>query len=191
MKDHTPVELAYAAGFFDGEGSLSIIRHRPSSRPSSRKEGRDLFKVSLIVANNNRAVLESLQAEFAGRIYRNAFKTKPAHWRPSYQWHLWGNECEHFCIAVRPYMRIKGVLVDSALEFYALQRQRGHKRETAPDIWERMKELHRTHRVLVQEGSAPRRTRYAAVAVAEVAPVPEMEVRGNEESVQLNLPDGP
>jgi len=176
--EHPPIALAYAAGFFDGEGSLSIIRQR-----TSRGRGRDVYKVALIVANNNRSVLESLQAEFGGRIYKNAFRTKPANWRPSFQWHLWGEECEQFCIVVRPYMRIKGVLADSALEFFALQHQRGRKRAHDPAIWERMKELHRTHGVLVQKGSAPRRTYVAATVVPEVLAVPKFD-----DSIRLEMP---
>src|SRR2546430_2766506 len=98
--DHPAVDLAYAAGFVDGEGAISILRVR-----SRHPGGRDIYKVLVVVVNNNRGALERLQAQFGGRVYSSGFKTKPAHWRPSFQWHLWGMECEGFLRSVRPYLR--------------------------------------------------------------------------------------
>jgi hypothetical protein len=149
-----------------------------------------MYKVLVVIVNNNRPVLEGLQAQFGGKVYNSGFKTKPAHWRPSFQLHLWGMECERFLRDVRPYLRIKGALTDSALEFFALQRLRGRKAATAPDVWERMTQLHLAHRALQFKGSLPRRTRATAPgAVAEVVavPVPVVKESGQVE-LELKLP---
>jgi hypothetical protein len=147
-----------------------------------------MYKVLVCVVNNNRSVLEGLQGQFGGKLYSSNFKTKPAHWRPSFQWHLWGDDCERFLRAVRPYLRIKGALADSALEFFALQHLRGVKRDIAPDVWERMKVIHMAHRELQQKGSVPRRTKATSDAFAFSVPESVAEaVATIKESGQLEL----
>lgn len=78
--ERTAVEVAYAAGFFDGEGAVSILRVRP--RRSGK--GRDIYKVLVIVVNTNRPVLERFQGQFGGKLYKSNFKTKPTYWHPSF-----------------------------------------------------------------------------------------------------------
>jgi hypothetical protein len=147
--NHTPVDLAYAAGFFDGEGNISILRVR-----ARRAGGRDFYKVLAVTMNNDRAVLEALQSQFGGRLYDHLIKNKPTHWRPTYQWHLWGDDLEAFIQSVRPYLRVKGALADNALEFLALKHQAhaSGKRDTPFDLWTRMKELQAFHRELIPKG---------------------------------------
>jgi hypothetical protein len=145
-----------------------------------------LYKVLVIVVNTDRPILEGFQGQFGGKIYKSNFKTKPTYWRPLFQWHLWGEDCERFLRELRPYLRIKGALTDSALEFFALQHQRGRKVATAPDVWERMKQLHVAHRALQQKARAPRRTRATAPdSVAEVVAVPVIKKSGQ---LELKLP---
>jgi hypothetical protein len=176
--NHNPVDLAYAAGFFDGEGAVSILRVR--ARRSGK--GRDIYKVLVIVVNTNRPVLERFQGQFGGKLYKSNFKTKPTYWRPLFQWHLWGEDCERFLRDLRPNLFIKGALADSALEFFALQHLRVGKRDTAPEVWERMKQLHAAHRALQQKGS---RTRATDDAVTKVVAVPATRESGQ---LELDLP---
>ena len=150
---HRSVELAYAAGFFDGEGNISIQRLK-----SRRRGGRDSYKVVAITMNTNRRVLEGLKTEFGGRVYEWRVKGKPTYWQPTFQWHLWGQDFEAFVTAVRPYLRIKAEVADNALAFVALKRaaRAAHHRATPPDLLAKMSELYLKHRTLIPTGRPSR-----------------------------------
>lgn len=142
------IEVAYTAGFFDGEGSVNSIRIA-SKRSAS-------YKVHTSVMNTERSVLEWLQGRFGGKIYDHGFKKKPTNWRPGYQWHInQVDALEAFLRAIRPYLRIKGALTDNALEMIALKRRAGRGGpggRTPVDLLARMDELHAIHDALITRG---------------------------------------
>jgi hypothetical protein len=151
---------------------VSILRMK-----ARRPGGRDIYKVLSVTMNNDRPVLDGLRSQFGGRLYEHMTKKKPAHWRPTYQWHLWGDELEAFLRAVRPHLRVKGALAENALEFLALKRE-AHamsKRDTPPDLWTRMKELQVKHRELIPKGRVGR--------------VFSAQMRDPEPSSQMEMPE--
>lgn len=93
-------EIAYAAGFFDGEGNITIQHGYPR----------------VTISQVDRRPLEMFQAQFGGNIVRQ---------RNSYN-HSWnlvinGVKARQFLIAIRPYCTVKrtdinGVLGDEVAE---------------------------------------------------------------------------
>lgn len=147
MSQPTVIDVVYAAGFFDGEGS--IVSNRIASKRSAS------YKLHTSVMNTDRPVLDWLQAQFGGRIYKHEFANKPSNWRAGFQWHISQiDELEEFLVAIRPYLRIKRAITDNALEMVALKRRatgRGRGR-TPVDILARLDELHAVHKALITRG---------------------------------------
>lgn len=99
----TEVELAYLAGFFDGEGCV-LIYHR-----------RDQIGHELIVnvSQTTREPLARFQRAFGGSI--GVSRRKSEHHRQTYAWRA-SSRAARLCLnALRPYMTVKAEQVDVAL----------------------------------------------------------------------------
>lgn len=87
--DHiTNINLAYAAGFIDGEGCFSI-----------NKNG----SVSLVVINTCLYALEFLQTTLGGRVKHR----KQTANKPQYVFSIYGSECLEAIEKLRPYLKEK------------------------------------------------------------------------------------
>lgn len=104
----TDVELAYIAGFFDGEGCVNL------SSPS----------LVVHLTNTNREVLDWVQSLFGGKVYlppRYSIKHKQ-----SYRWHLHKRDVTAFLTAIQPYVRIKQIQVVLGLGLAGINAVPGH-----------------------------------------------------------------
>jgi hypothetical protein len=103
-------ELAWAAGLFDGEGSVGLY-------PANRSRGHHLV---VTVANCHVPTLERFVEWFGGSIYRtNPHDSKR---RPIYQWQLSGKEkMADFLYQIHPYSVTKRLQIWIAAEWLALR----------------------------------------------------------------------
>lgn len=100
-------ELAYLAGFFDGEGCISINRN------SSQHYG-----LLLAAAQINPAPLFLLYQRFGGYIVR---KQRPTdRYRAVHQWRSSGREAADVLRQLQPYLVVKKEEADIAIEFQEL-----------------------------------------------------------------------
>lgn len=95
-------DLAYIAGYLDGEGCFSVGRH---------------WKISIICENTHRPTIEWLHSIFNGSFSARIFKRKPQ-WRPTYRWQVVGNDALSVCQIIAPYLREK---TEQALLLIAIQ----------------------------------------------------------------------
>jgi hypothetical protein len=110
---------AWAAGFFDGEGCVSITI------------GGNRFGVShylqVVVAQVDPRPLELLASRFGGSITpRNRASQRPNE-QPAQQWRLYGRSARPFLEAVAPYLIVKGEPVRIGLKFLALGTHPGRR----------------------------------------------------------------
>ena len=96
---------AYAAGFFDGEGSVYTA-------PRSSGSG---YSLLVCIGNTNRDVLEQHKATWGGSICARKM-TKPRH-QQQYQWVLSGKMGEPYLRAILPHLIIKREVVQLALKW--------------------------------------------------------------------------
>ena len=102
----TDTELAWVAGFFDGEGSVVISKNAANS-----------FYLVIEITNRNSSCLQQLQAVFGGSIQKRD-RGNPK-WACCYVWFLGGGKAKEFLLAISPFLRIKG---EQALVGIELQR---------------------------------------------------------------------
>ena len=100
--------LAYAAGFVDGEGCFQIGKNGA---------------VSLAVTNTSRAALESLTTSLGvGKIARRNQRVNKTQWI----WTAYGAECVHSIMELMPYLIDKKPQAETIIEF-----KRHRAKETA------------------------------------------------------------
>jgi intein/homing endonuclease len=106
----TEIEKAYIAGFFDGEGSASIMR-------AKHKDCRFGFSFSPVVyiANTNLDILKEIQKMIAaGSIYHCK---KVAHHKNAYSLHIHGQHAKDFLKMISPYLKIKKEVAKEVSDF--------------------------------------------------------------------------
>jgi len=97
MKPLSREDIAYAAGFFDGEGCVSI-QQRPARCKSPD------YTLNVRVGNTNLAVLEWFRERFGGAIYS---QLTTGNRKPSWHWHLGNRKAVDFLLIVKPFIQVK------------------------------------------------------------------------------------
>lgn len=108
---------AYVAGLIDGEGTVSLR----NKTPRAKRDKTNHYNIEVYITSTNKGLLEWVVRWFGGTIYTykrkegantDGYKRKPIH-----KWHLHGGQAENFLRAIRPYLIIKKVNADLAIEF--------------------------------------------------------------------------
>jgi hypothetical protein len=100
-------DVLYAAGIFDGEGSIGINRNRTP-------KGSYRWWLVVSVANIDMRLHIWLQATFGGHVRVNSRKN-PA--RPCYHWTLTSRQAADFLKLLSPFLKIKGEQAAVGMEF--------------------------------------------------------------------------
>lgn len=115
----TPTDLAWAAGFFDGEGCISIRQCARRSAQYRTLTSHDQFSLRIAVANRNPAPLDRFIALFGGVV-----SVRP-HQSPTrgiaYALELYGAHAEAILRRLLPYLVVKAELAAVALAFREYQ----------------------------------------------------------------------
>lgn len=95
-------DLAYTAGFFDGEGCISISKNGA---------------VDLRIVNTAKNVLLKIQSIFGGSITDRTQKVN----KRQYAYSIYGNNAIEFLKLIRPYLLDKAKQADTILEYYSIR----------------------------------------------------------------------
>lgn len=104
----TPTELAYLAGFFDGEGYVGISNDRPKWA-----KGNVYLRLRVNITQKDDTVLSMLKDIYKGTINKGKDGI--------YKWYVDGNSAVIFLKDILPFLIIKKKQVELALEFASLQ----------------------------------------------------------------------
>lgn len=121
MNDISDVNIACAAGFFDGEGSICITNK----------------SLSINVGNTVKEPLEFLKKTFGGTIYEYQPKGNT---KNLYRWYIYREERMRFLKCILPYLRVKTEQVLLGTEFVITSHKDKDKRDT---ITKEMRELNK------------------------------------------------
>jgi len=101
-------EVAYTAGFFDGEGCVNIAR--------CLRRGRPYHTLAIIFTNTDFQVLDWLHQRWGGNLTRPVMRSN-AHWRPYRTLRLSAGPARPLLRAMLPYLIIKKSEAEIALQF--------------------------------------------------------------------------
>jgi hypothetical protein len=143
--------LAYAAGFFDGEGSISV-----STRKHRRIPGRAELMAGITMSqtgDQGKRVLERFASEFGGAITGPVFRKDDGivHRRPYYAWQVSYAIAREFLIAVLPYLIRNREIAENAL--LLLGRSRGKGRRLSDEEYEARWLIYLRHKELTTKAT--------------------------------------
>lgn len=131
------VDLAYAAGIIDGEGSIKIFK----IKADYLKRKTDRYQLQVQVDMVDPKAVTWLQQMFGGKLYDH--KRKPeTNWRDSKRWYIVTQQAGKFLEKILPYMKVKSIHARLAIDFLKLPPKHPDKHL----FWERNKELNRIGR---------------------------------------------
>lgn len=123
------VSAEYAAGFFDGEGSISLVAKNVEGRATAS------WMLCVTVAQMNPAPLIALRETWGGTV-RGPRTNGQSEWRAQTK------TAGEFLAAIQPYVIVKADVVALALEFRAGVMERWGGRHTLPE-----QEVARRHQI--------------------------------------------
>src|SRR3990167_1671533 len=99
MDQVTELTKAWIAGFFDGEGCVSI--HMQAER---RGRASDSLGLTIQLSNTSLVTLETIRTAYGGRIHRKkGYKNR----QQCYSWQVCGALSDIFVRAILPYSKVK------------------------------------------------------------------------------------
>jgi LAGLIDADG endonuclease len=106
-------DLAYLAGFFDGEGSIYIRKNYSPNHPNP------YYDIHIDCTNTDKETLVWIQQTTGIGKLRDRPKQKPN--KDAYEWYLATSQMKEFLKAILPFLKIKKVRAEITLEFLELE----------------------------------------------------------------------
>lgn len=116
----TKEELAYWAGFIDGEGSICIIKS--VSLPKRYKNSR--YQITLQASNTNREIMEKMLETFGGSLLIRDRHEKD---KISYEWKASSLKAVWILKRLLPYFKVKKSQAELAIKFQELMKKPGYQ----------------------------------------------------------------
>lgn len=113
------INLAYIAGFFDGEGSVNLM---PLIQTTAKQQ--QMFSLRAQVMSTNKRSIERLKNDFGGDIKCNPIKGNR---QESWTWRVTAKQAVSFLRLVLPYLQIKKPQAQLAIKFQKHKIRGGHK----------------------------------------------------------------
>lgn len=115
-------DLAYFAGFFDGEGCISIATQRSEWKDKPIKN----YRLECVVGSTNHWIIELMKFQFGGAVYCDRRDNHPVSHRPFWRWMICSKQALAFLREVYPYLRLKKPEADIAIKWQE-KRKRGQR----------------------------------------------------------------
>lgn len=106
-------DLAYFAGFFDGEGCVGFARLRAGIFPR------------VLITNTNIEILREIQSRFGGDI--NPLSLRRAGWKQGYSLRMSWTRAVEFLDAIYPWVRIKRPQIELVFAWNAIRPGQGRR----------------------------------------------------------------
>lgn len=94
-----PLDCAYFAGLFDGEGCFNIRVHHPKKKPEASH-----YMCRLCLTNTCKTMMDWVLETFGGNYHK---RTRDPKYKSVYHWNLSGPGMDKALICIYPYLRSK------------------------------------------------------------------------------------
>ena len=105
-------DLAYIAGFFDGEGCICL-----------GKDGKHIY-LQVSASQTNEWIINWLRLSFGGGVSKKARKGRE---RQGWQWIVRGGKACMFLVEILPFLKLKRAEAELALQFQGRRKGRGYR----------------------------------------------------------------
>jgi len=111
MADFDPVDLAYAAGIMDGEGTIGITE----VKADGKRRKSPTIRAYIAVVMTDPVIPAWFAQMFGGTI--NTYPPRRQGHKPATHWRISGGRAEDVCRAILPYLKLKQEQAKLVIEF--------------------------------------------------------------------------
>lgn len=146
MKNLTKIQLAYAAGIMDGEGTITIVNSKCQTCRRDRRH-----RTAIMMSNTNLKVVKLFQSWFGGSLITLPHRELDR--KQQYRWTLTSLDDElDFLYALQPYLIIKRKHAEIAIEFLLGAHKQWNQWTLTDAEFDRREKLHIKIKRLNQRG---------------------------------------
>lgn len=139
--------VIWAAGFFDGEGSVQIARVNQEGRANTRTVN---FRLFISASQVEKDPLEVLMALWDGCIVTS--HPEAGNCRACYAWQAVSQVAAKALTEMKPYLKVKDLQAELALSFQAVRKKGKTTLRQRTERFERDEETYTTMRMLNRRG---------------------------------------
>jgi len=139
------IDLAYIAGFFDGEGCISLGRKKDGSYRRHYT-----YQLVVTVSNTKPEILEFLHRHFGGH-FRKIKNPSTKNGKTVYVWALLCRKALNFIKTIYPYLKLKKRQAELAIKFYTLVNPYGCNKYD-PEKWKQKDLIYNELKALNKRG---------------------------------------
>src|SRR6056300_638871 len=112
MKSNYHLEIAYIAGLFDGEGSVTCKKYKEKKKSGTY----DCWRISMEISMTDRNVIELVHETLMVGTVKS--KKVPKGMRPQWRWRCTFRDCLQVCKKLWPYATVKLAAIEKVIDHY-------------------------------------------------------------------------
>ena len=126
----TMLDIAYLAGFFDGEGHVGIDTRASKARAHHHPSYHLKVTISQVESDETMMILNHLRDQYGGSIYIKDNSVRNSKWRRAAEWTVVARGAARFLQDIHPHVILKRAQVDVAIAFQARRLPQGQRGNT-------------------------------------------------------------
>ncbi len=139
------LDLAYVAGFFDGEGNINIKKGRNKNILK--------YSLSVVITNTDQPVIEYIQSLLGGVLHTTKFYSNPVKRKERYDLIWCSTSAQRVLKLLLPYLRVKETQAKLAVTFQDMLEEKVDRNRPLTQLELDVREiLHQSSKQLVNRG---------------------------------------
>jgi hypothetical protein len=112
MNSNYHLDIAYIAGLFDGEGSVTCKKYKEKKKSGTY----DCWRISMEISMTDKNVIELVHETLMVGTVRS--KKVPKGMRPQWRWRCTFRDCLQVCKKLWPYATVKLAAIEKVIDHY-------------------------------------------------------------------------
>ena len=112
MNSNYHLDIAYIAGLFDGEGSVTCKKYKEKKKSGTY----DCWRISMEISMTDKNVIELVHETLMVGTVRS--KKVPKGMRPQWRWRCTFRDCLQVCKKLWPYTTVKLAAIEKVIDHY-------------------------------------------------------------------------
>jgi len=116
MNDNYKLDIAYVAGIFDGEGSLTYKKYKERRKKGNKVNYYDCWRIAMEVSMTDKNTIELIHDTLMCGTVRP--KKVPKGMKPQWRWRCTFRDCLYVCKKLWPFAIVKLHKIEQVIDHY-------------------------------------------------------------------------
>ena len=116
MNDNYKLDIAYVAGIFDGEGSLTYKKYKERRKKGNKVNYYDCWRIAMEISMTDKNTIELIHETLMCGTVRP--KKVPKGMKPQWRWRCTFRDCLYVCKKLWPFAIVKLHKIEQVIDHY-------------------------------------------------------------------------